>query len=801
MDHSESIERLEGRDFLRTLVAGDLKAGRHGGRVVTRFPPEPNGFLHIGHAKSICLNFGIAEEVDGARCHLRFDDTNPETEDMKYVEAAKRDVAWLGFDWGDHLYFASDYFETMYEVAEHLITEGLAYVDSQSEEAIRENRGTVTEPGTSSPYRDRSVEESLDLFRRMRAGEFGNGAHVLRAKIDMASPNMLMRDPLLYRIRHAEHYRTGDDWCIYPMYDYAHPLEDAIEDVTHSFCTLEFEINRAVYDWVVENAPLETRPRQTEFARLNLDYTIMSKRKLLMLVSEGHVDGWDDPRMPTIAGIRRRGYTPGSIRAFADMIGVAKTDSRVDMGKLEFAIRDDLNDRAPRRMAVLRPLPVTVTNYPDGQAETIEAADWPRELDREGSRPVPFSGRILIEHDDFSDDPPAGWKRLAPGTAVRLRHGYVIRCDDVVTDEAGHVTELRCSYAPGSLDGPTPDGFDVRGAIHWVDADRSVPAEVRLYDRLFEVADPDAEAAASGQPFTAFLNPDSLVTVTDARVEPSLVDDPPGTRHQFERLGYFISDPEESSADSLVFNRTVTLRDTWSRKVAIEGESAGTSRDETAVTATAPDLSAEEHRKLREAAAPERPPDLEARRRRFADELGIDAEDAELLTRETATADFFEAALGAGPEDDAAGEPDAADVVAFRQRVANWMVNELPREIGGRPLANLPFAAADFGALVTLIADGTLSSSAARDVLADMVETGEKPAAIVDAKGLRQVSDADALAETIDGILSKHPDKVDAYRAGQTGLLGFFMGQVMRETGGKANPEVAKGLLQARLAG
>lgn len=783
MDHSESIERLEGRDFLRTRVAEDLKAGRHGGRVVTRFPPEPNGFLHIGHAKSICLNFGIAEEVDGARCHLRFDDTNPETEDMMYVETAKRDVAWLGFDWGDHLYFASDYFERLYAVAEHLIRQGLAYVDSQSEDEIREHRGTVTEPGTPSPFRDRSPEENLDLFRRMRAGEFENGAHVLRAKIDMASPNMLMRDPLLYRIRHASHYRTGDDWCIYPMYDYAHPLEDAIEDVTHSFCTLEFEINRAVYDWVVENAPLDTRPRQTEFARLNLDYTIVSKRKLLTLVNEGHVDGWDDPRMPTIAGIRRRGVTPEAIRAFADMIGVAKTDSRVDMGKLEFAIRDDLNEKAPRRMAVLRPLPVVITNYPDGEAEEIDAADWPRELDRAGSRPVPFSRRILIERDDFSVHPPAGWKRLAPGTAVRLRHGYVIRCDDVVTNDAGEPTELRCSYAPESLDGPVPDDWTVRGAIHWVDAERSVPARAQLYDRLFHVPDPDAEAAASGAPFTAFLNPNSLVTV-EARVEPSVVGDEPGTRYQFERLGYFMSDPEDSSAEALVFNRTVTLRDAWSQKAGAEAGAGAAGEPE---PRGGPELSAEEHRRLREAAAPERSPELEARRRRFTDALGVEAEDAELLTRELATADFFEAASAAADE--------------HTQRVANWMVNELPREIGDRPLADLPFAAADFGALVALLEDGTLNSRAARDVLAEMVETGAKPDAIVDAKGLRQISDTNALTEVVDGVLTKNPDKVDAYRAGQTGLLGFFMGQVMRETGGKANPELAKELLEGRLAG
>ncbi|HSH45896.1 MAG TPA: glutamine--tRNA ligase/YqeY domain fusion protein, partial [Longimicrobiales bacterium] len=446
-DLEAAIEALDGRDFIRTIVAEDLRAGTHGGRVVTRFPPEPNGFLHIGHAKAIALSFGIAEEVPGAVCHLRFDDTNPETEDMAYVEAIKRDVAWLGFDWGEHLYFASDYFDEMYAFAEHLIREGLAYVDSQSETEIREGRGTVTEPGTPSPYRDRPPEESLDLFRRMKGGEFPNGAHVLRGKIDMASPNMLLRDPVLYRIRHASHYRTGDDWCIYPLYDYAHSIEDALECVTHSLCTLEFETNRPLYDWVVENIPLECRPRQYEFARGNLDYTVMSKRKLLELVREGHVSGWDDPRMPTIAGLRRRGYTPESIRAFWDRMGVAKANSRVDIGKLEFAIRDDLNTRAPRVLCVLDPVPVRITTLPDGHVETLNADLWPRDVDREGTRPVPFSGRILVDRSDFSDDPPADWRRLAPGRAVRLRHGPLIRCDEVVRDDAGEVVELRCSHA------------------------------------------------------------------------------------------------------------------------------------------------------------------------------------------------------------------------------------------------------------------------------------------------------------------------------------------------------------------
>jgi len=445
---------LRPRDFIRAIVVEDLRAGTHGGKVVTRFPPEPNGYLHIGHAKAICLNFGIAQEVGAnARCHLRFDDTNPETEDMEYVRAAQEDVRWLGFDWGEHLYFASDYFQQMYDYAEHLIREGKAYVDSQDEEQIRLGRGSVTEPGTPSPYRDRSVEENLDLFRRMRAGEFPDGAHVLRAKIDMASPNMLLRDPVLYRIRHASHYRTGDAWCIYPLYDYAHPIEDAIEGVTHSICTLEFETNRPLYDWVVENTPTPNRPRQYEFARLNLDYTVMSKRKLLTLVREGWVSGWDDPRMPTIAGLRRRGVTPEAIRAFADMIGVAKTESRVDIGKLEYAIREDLNAKAPRVLAVLRPLRVTITNFPEGEVEWIDAPYFPRDVGREGSRRVPFAREILIERDDFTEEPPPGYRRLAPGRAVRLRHAYVIRCDDVVRNDAGEVVELRCSYDPASRTG------------------------------------------------------------------------------------------------------------------------------------------------------------------------------------------------------------------------------------------------------------------------------------------------------------------------------------------------------------
>jgi glutaminyl-tRNA synthetase len=573
--------------------------------------------------------------------------------------------------------------------------------------------------------------------------------------------------------------------------------------VTHSLCTLEFEINRPLYDWVVDHSPLRTRPRQYEFARGNLDYTVMSKRKLLRLVREDRVSGWDDPRMPTIAGLRRRGVTPEAIRAFWDRAGIAKTQSRVDMGKLDYAIRDDLNERAPRVLCVLRPLRVVITNYPEGATEELEADYWPRDVDREGTRPVSFSRALFIDSDDFSETPPADWRRLAPGRAVRLRHGYLVRCDEVIRDDDGRITELRCTYAPGSIHGPAPDDWDVGGAIHWVDAGRSIPCEVRLYDRLFLVADPDAEAAATGQDFTELLNPESLVVVPDARIERSVAGDPPGTRYQFERLGYFMSDAEDSSVDHLVFNRTVTLRDTWGRRVKAESGQisigggdmdarVGRQVDELVPAAgpeptgdRPPDLSPEEHRRLREAAAPSRSPALESRRRRFQEELGVDDADAELLTRETARADFFEAALEAG---------------ASPQRVANWVVNELPREMGERTLGNLPFGGRALGELVALIEGGTLSSTVAREVLSEMVETGASPGEVVDGKGLRQISDTTALEPVIDRLLEAHPDEAADYRAGRTALLGFFMGQVMRETGGKANPELAKQLLRSRLA-
>jgi len=554
---SSTAERL---DFIREIVTADQGAGKHGGRVATRFPPEPNGYLHIGHAKSICLNFGIAADFRGT-CNLRFDDTNPVTEDVEYVDSIQEDVRWLGFEWHDRPYYASDYFEQLYQCAETLIRDGKAYVDSLTADEIREHRGTLTEPGRESPYRSRPAEESLDLFRRMRAGEFPDGAHVLRAKIDMASPNLNMRDPVLYRIRRAHHHRTGDAWCIYPMYDYAHPISDAIERITHSICTLEFEAHRPLYDWLIEHlaGALPGDPQQIEFARLNLTYTIMSKRRLLQLVAERHVTGWDDPRMPTISGMRRRGYTPTAIRAFCDAIGVAKRENVVDVGLLEFFVREDLNKHAPRAMAVLNPLKVVVENYPDDQTEEMDVVNNP-ENPSAGTRKVPFSKVLYIERDDFLEDPPKKFFRLAPGREVRLRNAYLITCREAIKDADGQIVELRCTYDPATRGGDAPDGRKVKATLHWVSAAHALDAEVRLYDRLFSV-----EAPGTGNvDFLSQINPDSLQVVPRCKIEPSLASAAPGARFQFERLGYFCADPD-SKAGAPVFNRTVTLKDSWAK--------------------------------------------------------------------------------------------------------------------------------------------------------------------------------------------------------------------------------------------
>jgi glutaminyl-tRNA synthetase len=546
-------------NFIRDIILDDLKTNKYGGRVQTRFPPEPNGYLHIGHAKSINLNFGLANEF-GGKCNLRFDDTNPSKEETEYVESIIEDVRWLGGNWDDRLFYASDYFDQLYQWAEQLIQAGKAYVCDLTAEQVREQRGTLTEPGQESPYRNRRVEENLDLFRRMKAGEFPDGARTLRAKIDMASPNLNLRDPIMYRILHAEHHRTGNKWCIYPMYDFAHGQSDSMERITHSICTLEFEDHRPLYDWYVEQLGIY-HPQQIEFDRLNLTYTLLSKRKLLQLVKENYVNGWDDPRMPTVSGFRRRGYTPEAIRNFCRRVGVSKTNGTTELALLEYFLREDLNKRAARVMAVLRPLRVVIDNYPEGQAEHMEAVNNPEDAAM-GTRAVPFSRVLYIEQDDFRENPPKQYYRLSPGREVRLRYGYFITCTGVVKDDQGQLVEIHCTYDPATRGGNAPDGRKVKSTIHWVSAERAIDAEVRLYDNLFTKEDPNQ--VEEGQDFTANLNANSLEVVRGAKLEPSLRGAPPGSRYQFERLGYFAVDPD-TTADQLVFNRTVALRDTWAK--------------------------------------------------------------------------------------------------------------------------------------------------------------------------------------------------------------------------------------------
>ena len=556
-----SPEPVRSTHFIRNIIQEDLQSGKHP-EIVTRFPPEPNGYLHIGHAKSIFLNFGLVQEFPG-HCFMRFDDTNPINEDEEYVQAILEDVRWLGFDWQDRLTHASDYFQKLYDFAEDLIQQGKAYVDSQSQEIIREQRGTLTEPGTASPFRERSVAENLELFRRMKSGEFADGAHVLRAKIDMASPNINLRDPVIYRIRKVTHQRTGNEWCLYPMYDYTHCLSDALEGITHSLCTLEFEDHRPLYDWVLDQLDVPCHPRQIEFSRLNLQYTVLSKRRLIQLVEEGHVSGWDDPRMPTISGLRRRGYTPESLQLFAERIGISKADNNIYMSVLEDCIREDLDAKAPRAMAVLRPLKVVLLNWPEDQEEELDAPVHQQFPDR-GRRPIPMSREIFIEEDDFDEDPPEGFHRLVPGGEVRLRNAYVIRCEEVIKDASGKVIELRCIYDPNTGRGRKPEGRKVKGIIHWVSAAHAVPAEVRLYDRLFSQPTPGSDHPDKN--FLLDLNPNSMEILSQAWLEPNLINAELGTAYQFERLGYFCLDSRDSKTDSMVFNRIVTLRDSWGGK-------------------------------------------------------------------------------------------------------------------------------------------------------------------------------------------------------------------------------------------
>ena len=779
---SDSAERRS--NFLSSMIQTHLDEGRHQ-TVVTRFPPEPNGYLHIGHAKSICLNFGLAEQF-GGRCHLRFDDTNPVAEDVEYVESIQNDVRWLGFDWGEHLYFASDYFEQMYAWAQDLIRAGKAYVDSQTIDEIREGRGSLTEAGSASRYRDRSVDENLDLFGRMRAGEFEDGTHVLRAKIDMSNPNMLMRDPLLYRIRHAHHHRTGDTWCIYPMYDYAHCLEDAIEHVTHSICTLEFENNRELYDWLMENVDVPARPRQYEFARLALNYTMMSKRKLRKLVEQDTVTGWDDPRMPTIAGLRRRGYPASAIRSFCDLIGVSKANSRVDFAKLEYAVRTDLNLEVPRVMAIVDPLKVVITNYPAdsddlGQVEQIDASLYPHDVPKEGSRAVPFAREIYIERDDFMRNPPSKYRRMAPGREIRLRYAYFVTCQSVVEDADGKVIEVHCTYDPATRGGAAPDGRKVKGTIHWVAAPTAVAAEFRLYDQLFAVEVP------GGDDFERQLNPASL-TVLNGVVEPSIANDAVGTRYQFERTGYFISDTTDSKPGALVFNRIVALRDSWGKQADPKAEAKQS--PEVAAPSAPPKGPDTRPKKLSKTEIRTRiraqDPDLASRYARYQDELGLEEGDADLLSGSTDLADFFDAAR------------TAYDAI---EAVTRWVVNEVMRVTDDGDVSALPFGGAAVARVAELVDEGRLSATAGKEVITILAEEGGDPDAIVEARGLEQVSDEAALSQAVDAVLAANAGQVARFRDGNPQLLGFFIGKVMKSTGGKADPKLTRTLLQARLNG
>ena len=777
---NESKDPLSpGTDFIRQVVTADVASARHGGRVVTRFPPEPNGYLHVGHAMGICLNFGIAEEF-GGRCHLRYDDTNPDAEKKEYVESIQEDIRWLGFDWGQHLYFASDYFERMYECAEVLVNKGLAYVDSQPNEAIREGRGTVTEFGVASPYRNRPVEENLDLFRRMRTGEFDDGEHVLRGKIDMASPNMLMRDPVFYRIRHASHYRRGDDWCIYPLYDYAHCLEDAFEEVTHSICTLEFDNNRELYDWVLENVGFEEpRPHQYEWAGLDLENAVLSKRKIAPLVEAGVVSGWDDPRLATLAAYRRRGVPPEALRLLSRLVGISKTGAQTEAAKLDFAIRQVLNQSAPRVMAVLDPVKVVITNYPRGEAEEFEAPYYPHDVPLEGSRTVTFSEEIWIERADFSEHPPKGFRRLVPGGEVRLRYAYVIRCDEVIKDDAGNILELRCSYDPRTRGGSTSGGRKVKGTIQWVSVAQGVEAEARIFDRLFfDEARDDQGSEAIGE----HVNPDSLTIIASMKIEPSVLADPEDTRYQFERTGYFWRDPIDGHGDRLVFNRIVPLKDTW-------GNRDTTPPSPKLNDKTSPPVQTYLGAKTegsQETRMPSGERDAEAivRLARYTGELGVGAEHAEILVQSLEWSSFFERALIA--------HPDAASV-------ATWIVNDLRGLLGTLPIADLPFDGDAVGQLAALVEAGAISRRAAKDVLARMIIEGGDPKDLVESMGLRKVTDTQELSAVVNSVLGQWEDKVAEYRAGKSGLIGLFVGEVMKKTGGAADPKAARALLQERL--
>ncbi|WP_321778805.1 glutamine--tRNA ligase/YqeY domain fusion protein [Sulfurimonas sp.] len=746
----------ESKNFLSTIVEEDLKSGKYK-EIVTRFPPEPNGFPHIGHAKSIFINFGIASDYNG-HCNLRMDDTNPTKEDTKYVEALSSAVEWLGFDWGANVYFTSDYFHKLYDYAVQLIKMDKAYVDSLNEEEIREYRGTVTDSGKRSKYAMRSVEENLDLFERMKKGEFKDGEHVLRAKIDMSAANMKMRDPLLYRIRHAHHFRAGNEWSIYPMYDFAHCLSDYIEGISHSICTLEFENNRDIYNWVLDTLGLELpRPYQHEFARLNINYTVMSKRKLLELVKGGQVSGWDDPRLPTIAGYRRRGYTPESILNFCNQIGIAKANSMVDVAQLEFCIRDDLNKKVPRVMCVLDPLKVTIENY-EG-SEEIEAPYYPHDVPKEGTRAIPFSREIYIERDDFNENPPKDYFRLTPTQSVRLRHGFIISCKEVIKDDNGNIIEIKVEYYPDSKSGSDTSGIKVKSAIQWVDAKTSKTVEVRLYDRLYSCEAPEG---------IEDLNPDSLQVIKNALVEPAVIIEKPDERFQFERQGYFYADPIDYTDEKPVFNKIVSLKDSWAKKTKVT-KPASKPQDKKVQVVGEEVAMSEEQKILFD---------------KYTNELGLNSEVSNILARDEELSSYYEITLS---------------ILNSPISLANIVTNEVARELKEILTYQLMFSPKQIADLVKMIDDGIISNKIAKQVFEEMVESGKNPSVIVEDKGLVQISDPSKILPIIDEVIKNNPENVAKFKAGNTKLLGFFVGQVLKSTGGKANPKIVNELVAQKL--
>jgi len=746
----------QSKDFLRTKVEDDLQRKKYS-TITTRFPPEPNGFPHIGHAKSININFGIAKDYDGV-CNLRMDDTNPTTEDTQYVEALKDAVQWLGYEWNGNVRYTSDYFAKLYDYAITLIKMGKAYVDSLNEEQMREFRGTVTQAGRRSEFANRSVEENLALFEQMKNGKFKDGEHVLRAKIDMSAANMKMRDPLLYRIRHAHHFRAGNAWCVYPMYDFAHCLSDYIEGVTHSICTLEFENNREIYDWVLDTLELEPpRPYQYEFARLNINYTVMSKRKLLELVTDNYVDGWDDPRMPTIAGLRRRGYTKEAVLNFCDQIGIAKANSTVDVSQLEYCIRDDLNTKVPRVMCVLDPLKVTITNY-EG-SETLDASYYPEDVDKTGSRALPFSNTLYIERDDFSETPPKGYFRLTPTQSVRLKHAYIITFEEAVKDEHGTIVEIKAAYHKESKSGADTSGIKVKSAIHWVDACSAKSVEVRLYDRLY------ASEAPQG---IEDLNPNSLSVIHNAQIEPAVISQKPNERYQFERQGYFYADPKLYSDETPVFTKIVGLKDSWSKKESPKQQ-----------------VSKKDQKKMQiDGDVTPMTPEQEADFEHFTKTLQLNSEVANTLARDEKLCTFFKAT--------SANSTNAGSI-------ANLVANDVARLFKEDPDLTPRFEPQHISALALLIQDETISSKIAKEVFESMVKTGQMPQDIVKEKGLEQISDPKVIEAMIHEVMQSNPENVEKFKAGNKKLMGFFVGQVLKKSGGKANPKLVNALVAKQL--